>query len=104
MLEGLIVGLILLVITWVAPKVWVKIQGPIDHLEEQMTSWSTEDRKMISDAGYDLNNLVWVIRREISNSKARGSKPVLIGWWLFKREVHLPRKGEGEFAQLFEKP
>lgn len=103
MVEGLIVGLILLVIGWVAPKVWVKIKGPIDYLELEMATWSEEDKKMITDACFDLEKLEWVISREISGKKHKGYKPVLIGWWCFKREVHLSRK-HSDRAQLFEKP
>ena len=58
---------------------------------------------MITDAGYDLEKLVWVISREIAEMKHTGYKPVRIGWWHFKRPVHLPRKHEDR-AELFEKP
>ena len=96
---------LVLFIGWVASKVWVKIQGPIDHLDEDMNNWSAEEKKMIiSKAGYDLTKTVWVMKYDIPKRKANGYKPVVIGWWLCKREVHLPRKYSGEYAQLFEKP
>jgi hypothetical protein len=99
MLEIVIGGVLVLFIGWVARKGWVKIRSPIDHLDEEMENWSTEDRKKISDAGYDLTKLVWVIDYDIPSTRY---KPVLIPRWLFKVEVHLPRKVE--YAQLFEKP
>ena len=42
-LVALIVGLILLIISWGAPKLWLKIMGPIDYLNIDMAKWSEED-------------------------------------------------------------
>ncbi len=63
-----------------------------------MENWSTNDKKMISDAGYDLTKLVWIPDYDIPETPY---KPVLIGWWILKREVH--QREKVGFMQLFEK-
>ena len=96
---ALATGLVKLVL-WL----WRKWKAPIDYLDEQDVNWTAEEKQMIRDAGYDLTKLKWVIVREIPQHKAQGWKPVLIPRWCAKVEVHLPRKGQGEYAQLFERP
>ena len=86
--------------------VWKRIMGPIDHLKRRQQDWSTEDVQMLAKYGYgNISQLAWVIVREISSHKADGCKPVLIGNVpFFKREVHLPQKGLGEYALLMKRP
>jgi len=96
-LVGVIAGVVVLAIWRVAVIGWVKFQSPI-LLKKDMENWSTNDKKMISDAGYDLAELVWIPDYDIGGTPY---KPVLIGWWILKREVHAPEKVG--FMQLFEK-
>lgn len=101
MMESLVIGLILLVIGALAPKGWRWLHEPIFDLGEQMQTWSPEQREMITEAGYDLSKLKWVISRDIPSHKYQGNKPVCIRrFWILKREVRLPRKND--YALLME--
>ena len=103
MLEGLTVGLILLVISWVAPPLWRKIKGPI-YLPEKMEKWTEKQKNVLTDAGYGLETLVRIPDDQIGQSIYRDYKRVHVGWWLFKRPVHTGGKNGGRNEPLFEKP
>jgi hypothetical protein len=97
-LGSVIASLIVLGLCWVAAKGWVKFKGPIMLKERDLEKWSTNEKKRISDAGYDLTKLDWIPDYDIPNTP---HKPVLIGWRILKREVHT--KIKVGYLQLFEK-
>ena len=96
-------GLILAAILWVIVKGWAMAEGPI-YLPEKMEKWTEKQKKMLTDAGYDLETLVRIPDDQIGQSVYRDYKRVRVGWWLFKRPVHTGGKNGGRSEPLFEKP
>ena len=103
MVDTIIAALIIAAILASLTKAWKWAQEPITHLAKSAADWSDDDRRMLTQAGYDLSNVQWVDESDISSARERGCKPVLIPrWWILKREVRLPRKVD--YALLMEKP